>query len=88
MNNRITLRNSQKKKKLLCMWGFDFWKFQQYSTWHLHMLLTTDASNDSPNQKDGKRAESSLAPTLLIEIVFTRVSVEHETKWLIWLHLI
>lgn len=40
----------------------------------------TDASNDSPNQKDGKRAESSLADTLLIEIVFTRVSVEHETK--------
>lgn len=30
----------------------------------------TDASNDSPNQKDVKMAETYVAHTLLIEIVF------------------
>jgi len=40
----------------------------------------TDASNDSPNQKDGKEPESSVAHTLLIEIVFTHVNAEHKMK--------
>lgn len=50
----------------------------------------TDASNDSPNQKDVKMAKSYVAHTLL-EIVLNRVQhgagAEHEING-IWLHLI